>query len=189
MTISEQVLQAIARGWCHEKNSHKEMDSDLAKAICEEVLSMGLTKSYLGSLDFACAEAYRCGHEAGVKEGILEGIGRASQVRESGKSEADIKAVLGLQRAAALCRANKQGLAEMIIDDDIDEIVSQKLDYKLGQIEAFKRAVEMKKTVRLTALPSSVAACQWTDAMAAAYSLACSDYASAIESELKKLEV
>ena len=33
----EALLGAIARGWCSEKNSHKEMDSDLALAIFDEV--------------------------------------------------------------------------------------------------------------------------------------------------------
>ena len=33
----EELLGAIARGWCSEKNSHKEMDSDLAVAIFDEV--------------------------------------------------------------------------------------------------------------------------------------------------------
>ena len=33
----EELLGAIARGWCHEKNSHKTMDSDLALAIFDEV--------------------------------------------------------------------------------------------------------------------------------------------------------
>jgi len=33
----EELLGAIARGWCSEKNSHKTMDSDLALAIFDEV--------------------------------------------------------------------------------------------------------------------------------------------------------
>ena len=33
----EELLGAIARGWCSEKNSHKTMDSDLALAILDEV--------------------------------------------------------------------------------------------------------------------------------------------------------
>lgn len=31
------ILQAVARGWCTPKNSHKEMDVDLATAIAQEV--------------------------------------------------------------------------------------------------------------------------------------------------------
>ena len=33
----ENILGVIARGWGHKENEHKEMDSDLAKAIAEEV--------------------------------------------------------------------------------------------------------------------------------------------------------
>ena len=33
----EEIRGAVARGWCHDKNRHKEMDSDLALAISEEV--------------------------------------------------------------------------------------------------------------------------------------------------------
>jgi len=33
----EELLGAIARGWCSEKNKHKTMDSDLAIAIFDEV--------------------------------------------------------------------------------------------------------------------------------------------------------
>jgi hypothetical protein len=36
--ISEdEILEAIARGWCHAKNVRKEMDGDLASAIASEV--------------------------------------------------------------------------------------------------------------------------------------------------------
>lgn len=33
----EPLLGAIARGWCHPANSHKQMDADLANAIADEV--------------------------------------------------------------------------------------------------------------------------------------------------------
>jgi hypothetical protein len=33
----EELLGAIARGWCHEKNSHKIMDNALALAIFNEI--------------------------------------------------------------------------------------------------------------------------------------------------------
>ena len=33
----EELLGAIALGWCSEKNSHKTMDPDLALAIFDEV--------------------------------------------------------------------------------------------------------------------------------------------------------
>lgn len=42
LTTKEQIMQAVARGWCHEKNSAKTMDSDLAMAITEEVLALHL---------------------------------------------------------------------------------------------------------------------------------------------------
>lgn len=35
-----ELLGAIARGWCHDKNSHKVMDEDLAVAIAEEVMPL-----------------------------------------------------------------------------------------------------------------------------------------------------
>ena len=43
MTDDDLVRQAIARGWCHPKNSSKEMDPDLADAIAAEVRA---TKPY-----------------------------------------------------------------------------------------------------------------------------------------------
>ena len=33
----EELIGAVARGWCHDENSSKTMDSDLAMAIVEEV--------------------------------------------------------------------------------------------------------------------------------------------------------
>jgi hypothetical protein len=36
----DDLLGAVARGWGHSKNAHKEMDSDLALAIAEEVKSL-----------------------------------------------------------------------------------------------------------------------------------------------------
>lgn len=33
----EEIKGAIARGWCHDKNTHKTMDSDLVIAIANEV--------------------------------------------------------------------------------------------------------------------------------------------------------
>ena len=40
MLTKEEVLQAVARGWCHENNANKEMDHDLAIAIAEEVIAL-----------------------------------------------------------------------------------------------------------------------------------------------------
>lgn len=34
------LLEAIARGWCHEANSHKEVDASLVVAIAMEVKAM-----------------------------------------------------------------------------------------------------------------------------------------------------
>ena len=36
-TLHDEVIQAIARGWCHGINAQKEMDADLALAIAAEV--------------------------------------------------------------------------------------------------------------------------------------------------------
>ena len=33
----KQLMGAVARGWCHTQNEHKQMDPDLALAIVEEV--------------------------------------------------------------------------------------------------------------------------------------------------------
>lgn len=33
----EEIMQAVARGWCSEKNSSKTMDTDLAMAITAEI--------------------------------------------------------------------------------------------------------------------------------------------------------
>lgn len=38
MSLEEQVRQAVARGWCDPRNSHKEMDVDLADAITDEIV-------------------------------------------------------------------------------------------------------------------------------------------------------
>jgi hypothetical protein len=35
-----EIRGAVARGWCADKNRDKEMDSDLAEAIAQEVLRM-----------------------------------------------------------------------------------------------------------------------------------------------------
>ena len=34
----DNVLQAVARGWCHEDTAHKELDGVLAEAIADEVM-------------------------------------------------------------------------------------------------------------------------------------------------------
>ena len=35
--IHEEIVGAVARGWCHKTNENKTMDSDLAYAIVEEI--------------------------------------------------------------------------------------------------------------------------------------------------------
>ena len=40
MLTMADIRGAVARGWCHAKNSHKEMDSDLAEAISIEVKNL-----------------------------------------------------------------------------------------------------------------------------------------------------
>lgn len=37
LMTDEELLGAIARGWCHKANEHKTMDPDLGVAIAEEV--------------------------------------------------------------------------------------------------------------------------------------------------------
>ena len=37
---AEAIIQAVARGWCHPKNSHKTMDADLAEAIAAEIFNL-----------------------------------------------------------------------------------------------------------------------------------------------------
>lgn len=36
----EEIYGAIARAWCHDKNSHKVMDTDLAFAAGEEIIKL-----------------------------------------------------------------------------------------------------------------------------------------------------
>lgn len=39
-SFMEEIRGAVARGWCHPKNSAKEFDSDLAEAISREVFDL-----------------------------------------------------------------------------------------------------------------------------------------------------
>jgi len=41
--MPSKIREAVARGWCHSKNAHKDMDVDLAEAIVEEVLRVTRT--------------------------------------------------------------------------------------------------------------------------------------------------
>lgn len=36
----KEIMQAVARGWCHPETEHKVMDVDLALAITEEILAL-----------------------------------------------------------------------------------------------------------------------------------------------------
>lgn len=38
--MKEQILQALARGYCHEDNSSKVLDEKLINAMAEEVLKI-----------------------------------------------------------------------------------------------------------------------------------------------------
>ncbi|MGI5828478.1 MAG: hypothetical protein ACOX6V_05660 [Patescibacteria group bacterium] len=49
-TFEKEIAGAVARGWCHPKNSNKEMDSDLAMAIVKEVLPI-VSKTVLESFE------------------------------------------------------------------------------------------------------------------------------------------
>ena len=40
MEKREEVMQAVARGWCHSENEKKVMDVDLALAITDEILAI-----------------------------------------------------------------------------------------------------------------------------------------------------
>ena len=43
--LKEEAIGAVARGWTHDKNSKKEMDTELAEAIVEEIFPL-ITKAY-----------------------------------------------------------------------------------------------------------------------------------------------
>ena len=36
----EEVMQAVARGWCHPENENKTMDVNLVLAITDEILAI-----------------------------------------------------------------------------------------------------------------------------------------------------
>lgn len=36
----EDIMGAVARGWCHDENAHKTMDEELALAITDEILKL-----------------------------------------------------------------------------------------------------------------------------------------------------
>jgi len=44
MLSKEIITEAVARGWCADKNSSKTMDSDLAMVIVDEIMKLpGIT--------------------------------------------------------------------------------------------------------------------------------------------------
>ena len=50
LMTKEDIMQAVARGWCSEKNSGKTMDVDLAMAITAEI-ELSLDKAVLSEDD------------------------------------------------------------------------------------------------------------------------------------------
>ena len=55
----ERILEAVARGWCDDKNKNKVMDSDLAVSIAKEVYRLGLTSSEEGGpKKLKCIDGY-----------------------------------------------------------------------------------------------------------------------------------
>ena len=40
----EEIIGAVARGWCDPKNSHKVMDADLVVAIAKEVQKLSMSE-------------------------------------------------------------------------------------------------------------------------------------------------
>ena len=45
LTFEQELLGALARGYCHDKNASKVLDADLIEAMAEEVLAILNTKS------------------------------------------------------------------------------------------------------------------------------------------------
>ncbi len=57
MTRKEEIMQAVARGWCNEKNSGKTMDTDLAMAITDEIVKLPLDiEAELTALYLICTD-------------------------------------------------------------------------------------------------------------------------------------
>ncbi len=40
LTLEQEISQALARGYCHDKNSYKALDADLIEAMAKEVLAI-----------------------------------------------------------------------------------------------------------------------------------------------------
>ena len=74
---AEEVRGAVARGWCHPSNSHKEMDSDLALAISDEVMDMLTDEREVTSIADAIQEEIKRVREVLIP--AYEEIGLAGQ--------------------------------------------------------------------------------------------------------------
>ena len=60
MAKREDVLGAVARGWCSKKNENKTMDIDLAEAITTEVMGLPFdVEAELVSLYCDCTDKQR----------------------------------------------------------------------------------------------------------------------------------
>lgn len=68
-----EIRGAVARGWCHDKNSAKVMDTDLAEAISQEVHSLFIAdrNPYLG-----CATTKQLIEELAARADIAESVGK-----------------------------------------------------------------------------------------------------------------
>lgn len=51
--MRNEIIGAIARGWCSPENSHKEMDTTLAEAIADEVIKIIDAKFTSHNSDYA----------------------------------------------------------------------------------------------------------------------------------------
>ena len=51
--MRNEIIGAIARGWCSPENSHKEMDTTLAEAIANEVMKVIDAKFTSDNSDYA----------------------------------------------------------------------------------------------------------------------------------------
>ena len=86
---SDELLGAIARGWCSEKNAHKVMDPDLAVAIAEEVAKLYAEPlAALHEIANGC-ESRRPGHvdaHLNRTKAEIQDIARTAILKAEGKS-------------------------------------------------------------------------------------------------------
>lgn len=50
LMLMQEIRGAVARGWCADANRHKEMDSDLAEAVSQEVYKLMTTTDGLADV-------------------------------------------------------------------------------------------------------------------------------------------